>query len=104
MQNAKLLRVEQLVIEQVVFDEDDEVVIVSTRPSKSARTRCGVCEKPCSGYDQGEGRRRGRGLDIGVIRACLEADAPTARCLETSPRIRHNRGLGITNVPRSSTA
>ncbi len=38
MRNAtpwqKLLRVGQMVSEQVVLDEDDEVVIVSVRPSK----------------------------------------------------------------------
>ena len=35
--------------------------------------------KRCPGYDQGEGRRRWRALDLGTIPAFLEADSP--RCV-----------------------
>ena len=59
----------------------DEVVIVSARPSKGAGTHRGACAKPCSGYDQGGGWPRWRSLDVAVIRARLEADAPRVRYL-----------------------
>ena len=32
------------------------------------------------GYDQGQGRRRWRALDLGTVQAVLEADAPRVRC------------------------
>jgi transposase len=36
----------------------------------------------CRGYDRGEGRRRWRTLDLGAVRAVLEADAPRVSCPE----------------------
>lgn len=34
------------------------------------------------GYDRGEGRRRWRHLDLGVVRSFIEAEAPRVRCPE----------------------
>jgi transposase len=76
----RLLGVEHTVVEQVVFDEDADAVVAMVRPTRSRRRRCVVCQRRCSGYDQGEGRRRWRGLDLGVVRVFLEADAPRVRC------------------------
>jgi transposase len=75
-----LLGVEHTVVEEVVFDEDADAVVAMVRPTRSRRRRCAVCQRRCSGYDQGEGRRRWRGLDLGVVRVFLEADAPRVRC------------------------
>jgi len=58
-------RVERTVVEQVVFDEEDEVIVTSVRPRKGAKRRCGICAKRCSGYDQGDGLRRWRALTWG---------------------------------------
>ena len=44
------------------------------------RRRCGVCRRRCPGYDEGEGRRRWRALDLGTTRCYLEAEAPRVRC------------------------
>ena len=64
MQNATLWRallgVEKTVIEDVEFDEDEQVLVAHVRPSKRARGRCGRCGRRCPGYDAGEGRRRWR--------------------------------------------
>ena len=76
----RLLGVEHTVVEEVVFDEDADAVVALVRPTRSRRRRCAVCQRRCSGYDQGEGRRRWRGLDLGVVRVFLEADAPRVRC------------------------
>jgi transposase len=76
----RLLGVEHTVVEQVVFDEDADAVVAMVRPTRSRRRRCAVCQRRCSGYDQGEGRRRWRGLDLGVVRVFLAADAPRVRC------------------------
>jgi hypothetical protein len=54
----RLLGVEHTVVEQVVFDEDADAVVAMVRPTRSRRRRCAVCQRRCSGYDQGEGRRR----------------------------------------------
>jgi transposase len=76
----RLLGVEHTVIERVLFDDDAQAVVAWVRPTRSRRRRCPMCNRCCPGYDQGEGRRRWRALDLGVIQAFLEADAPRVRC------------------------
>lgn len=40
-----LLGVEKTVIEQVEFDEDEQLLIAQVRPRSRARSRCGVCRR-----------------------------------------------------------
>ena len=87
----RLLGVEHTVIEQVMYDEDAQAVVALVRPTRSRRRRCSICARRCPGYDQGEGRRRWRALDLGVIQAFLEADAPRVRC--------HEHGVVVAAVP-----
>ncbi len=54
--------------------------MVAVRPRKGAKRRCGRCGRRCAGFDQGQGRRRWRALDLGTVRAFLEADAPRVAC------------------------
>lgn len=95
---ARLLGLVKAVVEDVTFDEDDECIVVSVRPRKATKRRCGRCGKRCPGYDQGEGRRRWRALDLGTIRTYLEADSPRVRCPEHGviaaqvPWARHGAG------------
>jgi transposase len=95
---AGLLGVEQAVVERVCFDEDEQALVVSVRPRKGVRRRCGRCGRRCPGFDQGEGRRRWRALDLGVVRAYLEAGAPRVCCPEHGvvvaavPWARHGAG------------
>ncbi len=60
MRNASLWRVllgvEQTVVEDVEFDEDEQVVVVSVRPAKGALRRCGWCESRSPWFDRGGGR------------------------------------------------
>jgi transposase len=77
---AGLLGIEHAVIERLEFDEDEGLLVAHVRPSRTRRGRCGRCGKRCRGYDQGEGRRRWRALDLGAVRAVLEADAPRVTC------------------------
>ena len=44
------------------------------------RGRCSRCMRRCPQYDKGSGRRRWRTLDLGSIRAFVEADAPRLSC------------------------
>ncbi len=86
MRNARLwaglLGVEKTTIERVEFDEEQGVLVAHVRPVRWQRGRCGVCRRRCPGYDGGDGRRRWRCLDLGTMRAVLEADAPRVRCRE----------------------
>jgi transposase len=93
-----LLGVENIVIERVEFDEDAELLVAQVRPSKRQRGRCGVCRRRSPGYDAGAGRRRWRTLDLGTVRAVLEADAPRVLCrrhgvvVASVPWARHDAG------------
>ena len=95
---AGLLGVEKTTIERVEFDEDQGLLIAHVRPVRWQRRRCGVCRERCPGYDPGQGRRRWRCLDLGVVQAVLEADAPRVRCAEHGvvvaalPWARHGAG------------
>lgn len=80
-----LLGLHKTVIEHVEMQDgqgpgEGEVVVVSVRPTRSARSRCGVCQRRCRGYDQGKGRRRWRALDFGTVQVYLEAQAPRVSC------------------------
>lgn len=89
---ALLLGVENAVVEDVVFEEVNEgAIVVSVRPRKRFRGRCGVCGRRCPGYDQGEGRRRWRALDLGTVKAYLEADSPRVKC--------RRHGVVVAQVP-----
>ena len=77
---AGLLGVEKALVDEVVFDPDEEVIVCSVRPRKGERNRCGVCRRRCPGYDGGEGVRRWRALDLGTVRAVVEAESPRVRC------------------------
>lgn len=79
---ARLLGLVNAVVEDVCFDEVEECVVVSVRPRKASKRRCGRCGKRSAGYDQGGGRRRWRALDLGTIKAFLEADSPRVNCAE----------------------
>ncbi|MGH2450862.1 MAG: ISL3 family transposase, partial [Candidatus Limnocylindria bacterium] len=77
---ARLLGVERTVIERVELDEQEGAIVAAVRPRRRQRNRCGQCGRRCRRYDQGEGRRRWRALDVGTSLAYLEADAPRVEC------------------------
>lgn len=78
----RLLGVEHTVIEAVELEEDgdQEVLVARVRPTRSRRSRCSRCQRRARGYDRGDGRRRWRTLDVGTLKAYLEADAPRVAC------------------------
>jgi transposase len=93
-----LLGLKNTVVEGVEFDEDAGVVVVHARPTASRRSRCGTCGRRSPGFDQGDGRRRWRALDLGTVQAFVEADAPRVRCrrhqvtVAAVPWARHDAG------------
>lgn len=82
---------DRTVLEAVEYDEDDEAIVASVRPRRPKRQRCGKCGLRAPGYDEGEGRRRWRTLDLGVLKAYLEAEAPRVACPE--------HGVTVIQVP-----
>jgi Helix-turn-helix domain of transposase family ISL3/zinc-finger of transposase IS204/IS1001/IS1096/IS1165 len=95
----QLLGLRRTVIEQVEFDETDDVLVVSVRPRAKEQDRCPHCRRRCPGYDQGEGRRRWRALDLATTFCFLEADAPRVDCrrhgvvVAAVPWARHDAGF-----------
>jgi transposase len=95
---ARLLGVERAVVEAVELDEGEDALVCHVRAWKRERGRCGECGRRCPGYDSGEGRRRWRALDLGTVRAYLEADAPRVKCpvhgviVAAVPWARHRAG------------
>jgi transposase len=93
VQNATLWRallgVEKTVVEDIEFDEDEQLLVAHVRPRARARVRarCGRCDRRSPAYDRGEGRRRWRALDLGTVQVVLEAHAPRVNCLEHGPTV-----------------
>ena len=106
MQNTTLWRallgVEKTVVEEVEYDEDEQVLVAHVRSRARARGRCGRCQRRAPAYDRGEGRRRWRTLDLGTVQVWLEAESPRVLCGEHGvtvaavPWARH--GAGHTRV------
>jgi len=82
-----LLGVEKTVVEEIEFDEDEQLIVAHVRARARARGRCGRCRRRSPGYDRGEGRRRWRALDLGTVQVVLEADAPRVSCPEHGPTV-----------------
>jgi transposase len=86
-----LLGVVKATVGEVVFDEDDGVIVAVVTPHKGEQGRCGVCQRKSPRYDDGEGLRRWRTLDLGSVQAYVEAPAPRVRCRE--------HGVKVASVP-----
>lgn len=75
------------VIEAVDYDDEAESVVVHVRPRRPTKQRCGVCGVRAPGYDQGDGRRNWRALDVGVRSCHVQADAPRVDCAVHGPTV-----------------
>jgi transposase len=75
---AGLLGIEGATVKAVELDPEGRLTV--TVRLRGRQRRCGVCHRRCSRYDQGDGVRRWRVLDLDAIPAYLEAAAPRVRC------------------------
>ena len=103
MQNARLWAritgVETIgVVEAVREDLAVDAVVVTVRPTRGNRNRCGLCGRRSARYDAGEGLRRWRSLDAGTVTVYIEAEGSRVSCDEHGvtvaavPWARHNTG------------
>ena len=101
MRNVKLwtvmLGLGKVIIESVYFDEGSTALIVAVRLRKGKK-RCGICGKRSPGYDNGEGLRRWRTLDVGKMKSYVETVALRVTCHDHGPTViqfpfaRHDAG------------
>jgi len=95
---AGLVGVEKAIVQGVEYDEGEGLLVAHVRAWRRERSRCGICRRRCAGYDAGQGRRRWRCLDLGAIRAVVEAEAPRVSCpvhgvvVAAVPWARHGAG------------
>lgn len=82
---------DRTILEDVEFGPDDDVVIAHVRPKSKWTRRCGRCGRRCPRHDNGAGRRRWRGSDLGTIKVFWEADAPRVTC--------RRHGVTVAQVP-----
>lgn len=78
---SRLLGVEGAVVEEVDW-EPETGLVVRVRVGWRHRHRCPHCGRRSPREDKGGGERRWRGLDLGLTRVWLEAQAPRVRCRE----------------------
>lgn len=92
MRDASLWRAvvgaEKSVVQRVEFDPASGAVVVRVRPRFGWGARCGVCRRRSPRFDQGQGPRRWRALDLGTVRVYLEADSPRVACRVHGPTVR----------------
>jgi hypothetical protein len=94
---ARLLGLVHAVVEDVEFDEAEECIVVSVRPRKATKRRCGRCGKRCPGYDRGGDAaggehsiwapcgRSSRPTRHGCVAPTTESSPPRCRGLATAP-------------------
>jgi transposase len=68
---------------------NEEVLILTVRPKAGELGRCSRCRVRCPGYDAGDGVRRWRTLDVGTMKAYLQARVPRVRCDEHGVVVAH---------------
>ena len=66
-----------------------EVLVFRVRPKAGQVGRCSRCRKVRPGYDAGGGLRQWRTLDVGTMKAYLQAPAPRVRCPEHGVVVAH---------------
>lgn len=87
VRNAKMLLralgVECAVVEDITWKDErtqDAQLLVRVRAGHRMRGRCPQCHRRCPGYDAGEGLRRWRAPNVGLVRVFIEAEAPRVEC------------------------
>ncbi|WP_322767899.1 ISL3 family transposase [Frankia sp. Cr1] len=78
----RVFGVEHTVVEKIELVEATDKIVAHVRLYSNRANRCSRCDRKCPGCDQGSGRRRWQGPDLGTAKVELEADAPRVSCPE----------------------
>jgi transposase len=62
-------------------------LVIYVRPTKRQLNRCPVCNKKMPYYDEGQGLRDWRALDLGIIKVYLRGRAPRIKCSEHDVKV-----------------
>ena len=68
------------VVEDITVSAEMNEIILSVRPTRRERCRCGICRRKAPLYDRGRGKRRWRCLDVGAQKGYVEAESPRVCC------------------------
>lgn len=81
---ARLLGIGQAVVERAVCEQDgdQQLLVLRARPRGRKRLQCPLCQRRCPRFDAGEGVRRWRAQDVGIVKTFVEAEAPRVSCKE----------------------
>jgi transposase len=77
-----LVGTENIVAYDLIKSPDDSIITLFARIPSREHSRCGICHKPCQGYDAGSEKRRWRARDVGNSKCFIEADCPRVFCPE----------------------
>lgn len=79
----RALGVECAVVEDLAWENEqteDMRLVLRIRPRYRDKGRCPQCNRRCPGYDAGEGRRRWRAPNVGLVAVFVEADGSRVEC------------------------
>lgn len=68
------------VLEDITSHAEMNEIILSVRPTRREKCRCGICHRKAPLYDRGRGKRRWRCLDMGAQKVYVEAESPRVCC------------------------
>jgi transposase len=93
-----LLNIKQTTIESMEMsggpDPWDTRLTINVKPTKGQQNRCPHCGRKCGHYDEGQGTRTWRAMDLGIIRVYLKSRAPRVCCPD--------HGVVVARVPWAS--
>jgi transposase len=86
LQNIKYTIIDRI---EIVGGPDawETSLVIHVRPTKAKLNRCSVCGKKMPYYDEGQGVRDWRALDLGVIKVYLRGRAPRVKCAEHDVKV-----------------
>lgn len=90
----RALGVECAIVDDVAWEGEDSAsmcLVLKVRPRYGSKGRCPQCARRCPGYDGGDGRRRWRAPDVGLVPVFIEAEAPRIEC--------PSHGVMVASVP-----
>ena len=107
----RALGVERAVVENVRWcgaESEAPELVVEVRPVAKEGGRCPHCHRRCGRYDAGDGVRRWRANDFGLVRMFVEAAAPRVHCPEHGVVVQHvpwaRHGAGFTRAFEDTVA